>query len=228
MNKLEIREELIKLADNKYKKFHSSLCPGVNNMLGVRIPNLRLLAKKIINSDNYKEFIEQTDCIYYEEIMLQGMIIGMAKMDVVKTCNYLRNFIKKINNWAVCDTLCAGLKITNKNLEYIWNFINKYINSTQEFEVRFAVVMMLDFYINENYIDKVLEKLNNINHDGYYVKMAVAWAISIAFIKEQEKTMYFLNNNKLDKFTYNKALQKIIESYRVDEHTKSKIHLMKR
>ena len=88
--------------------------------------------------------------------------------------------------------------------------------------------MMLDFYIEDEYIDKVIEKLDQINHDGYYVKMAVAWAISICYIKYPEKTMKYLENNNLDNFTYNKSLQKIIESYRVEEDKKKIIRDMKR
>ena len=110
----------------------------------------------------------------------------------------------------------------------MWDFINKYLKSNKEFELRFAIVMMLDFYITEEYIDQVLELLNNIKHDGYYVKMAVAWTIQAIYVKFPKKTMKFLNNNSIDNWTYNKALQKIIESYRVDDKEKEKIRKMKR
>ena len=107
-------------------------------------------------------------------------------------------------------------------------FLKKYLKSKEEFKLRFALVMLLDFYITEDYIDYVLDVLNNIKHDGYYVKMAVAWALQVAFVKFEDKTMKLLENNNIDDWTYNKALQKIIESYRVDEKTKSKIRKMKR
>ncbi len=87
--------------------------------------------------------------------------------------------------------------------------------------------MILNFYIVEDYIDEVLNILNNIHHDGYYVKMAVAWAISYCYISFPEKTLDFLKNNNLDKFTYNKSLQKIIESNRVDKDIKNLIRSMK-
>ena len=88
--------------------------------------------------------------------------------------------------------------------------------------------MMLNYYITEEYIDIVLKSLDKISHDGYYVKMAVAWAVSICFIHFEDKTMDFLKNNNLDDFTYNKSLQKICESLRVNKDTKILIKSMKR
>ena len=103
-----------------------------------------------------------------------------------------------------------------------------YLKSNKEFEIRFAVVIILNYYITEDYIDLVLETLDDVKHEGYYVKMAVAWAISLCFVKFEEKTMNYLKNNKLDDFTYNKSLQKICESLRVDKDTKAIIKSMKR
>jgi len=227
MNKQSIREKLFKLADEKYKIFHSNICPGINNIIGIRVPVLREYAKRL-SKDNWKDNLKNIGNDYYEEIMLQGMIIGLACKDIEETKKYLKEFILKIDNWAVCDTCTAGLKITKKHREEMWEFIQIYLNSEKEFELRFAIVMMLDFFIVEEYIDKVLIELNKIKHDGYYVKMAVAWAISICYIKFKDKTDKLLHNNDLDDFTYNKAIQKIIESYRVDEKDKEELKRRKR
>ncbi len=134
----------------------------------------------------------------------------------------------KIYNWGICDTFCAGLKCFKSNKEKGFDLLNTYLDSQKEFELRFAIVLLLDFYIVDEYVDRVIEILDNIHHEGYYVKMAVAWAISICYIKYSEKTMIYLKDNKLDNFTYNKALQKIIESYRVDKDEKNIIRNMKR
>ena len=227
MNNQEIREEIFKLKDEKYKEFHSSLCPNTDNIIGVRVPNLRKLAKKISKKD-FDTYLKNAQDEYYEEKMLQGMVIGLAKIDFKQTSKYLTNFIPKIDNWAVCDTTAAGLKITNNYKTEMWNFLETYLKSKEEFELRFVIVMMLDFYITEEYVKDVLQILNQIKHDGYYVKMAIAWAISVAFIKFPAITMNFLKNNSLDDFTYNKALQKIVESYRVDKKTKDEIRKMKK
>ncbi len=103
-----------------------------------------------------------------------------------------------------------------------------YLNSNSEYEVRFGIVMLLNYFIEKEYIVMVLRLFNSIKHDGYYVKMAVAWAISFCFIQFPNKTTKFLNNNDLDDFTYNKAIQKIIESNRIDNETKNEIRKLKR
>lgn len=227
MTNSEIRKKIEELADEKYKEFHGGLCPEVNGIIGVRVPLLRNIAKEIAK-DDWKTYLDNAVDNSYEEIMLQGMVIGIAKMNLEEFQYYLKKFIPKIDNWATCDTTIAGLKLTKKYHKEMWDFIQPYLKSDKEFEIRFAIVMILDFFIVENYIDEVLKVLNNVKHTGYYVKMATSWAISICFIKYPEKTMELLKNNNLDNFTYNKALQKITESYRVDKRTKNKIRNMKR
>ncbi len=225
----KIRQDLLDLQDKKYKEFLSSLCPGTDNIIGVRTPILRNYAKELSKQENIKEYISFNETKYYEEVMLQGMLIGFIKnTDIKDVLEVIKNFIPKIDNWAVCDICCSGLKIVNKNKETVWNFIQKYLKSQKEFELRFAIVMMLAYFINETYVDKVLNILDKIKHDGYYVKMAVAWTISVAFVKFQDKTLKYLKNNNLDDWTYNKSLQKITESLRVDKQTKEKIKKMKK
>ena len=227
--KEEIKQKLFKLSDQKYKEFHSGLCPGTNNIIGVRIPVLRNYAKELAKKYSLKELIECIDDEYYEEIMLQGMLIGLAKNnDINELKDYIKIFIPKINNWAVCDIFCSGLKITKKYKKEMWNFIDKYLNSKKEFEIRFGVVMLLDYYIDEVYIDEVLQKIDQIESDGYYVKMAVAWAVSICLIKFYDKTLKYLTSCKLDDFTYNKSLQKARESYRITDAQKEHLQRLKR
>lgn len=226
--KEEIRQELIKLADDKYRSFHSNLCPGVENILGVRLPLLRKIAKSLSKEEDYYNYLNNGDTKYYEEIMIEGLIIGYLKTDNENRFNYIKNFIPKIDNWAICDSFCNNLKFTKENMNEVWNFILPYTSSENEFDIRFAIVMMLNFYIIEDYIDDVLNTLNKINHDGYYVKMAVAWAVSYAYIDFPQKTLAFLKNNNLDNFTYNKSLQKIIESTRVSKEDKDLMRTLKK
>lgn len=225
----KIRTDLLGLQDKKYQQFHSSLCPGTDNIIGVRVPVLRNYAKKLSKQENFKDYISFNKTVYYEEVMLQGMLIGFIRnTDIKEVLSIIKNFVPKIDNWAVCDIFCSGLKIVNKNKETVWNFIQKYLKSKKEFELRFAIVMMLDYFICEKYIDRVLTILDNIKHEAYYVKMAVAWTISVAFVKFKDKTMKYLKKNNLDDWTYNKALQKICESLRVSKETKKIIKAMKR
>lgn len=226
----EIRKSLEELKDEKYKKFNKGLCPDTNKeMLGIRIPILRKLAQKIVKENDWGEFVKNENTLYFEEVLLQGLIIGYSKLKLEEKFEYIKLFVPRIDSWAINDTFVPTLKIKEKDLEKYWNFILPYFKSNKEFEIRFAVISMLDYFIIDEYVDKVIEILNNINHDGYYVKMGVAWTLAEIGIKYNEKAMNFLEKeNKLDKFTYNKTLQKMIESYRIDSSQKDVLRKMKR
>ena len=225
--KQKIKKGLIQLQDKKYKEFHGGLCPGTENIIGVRVPVLRNYAKELLKQYDFKELMKNIDNEYYEEIMLQGMLIGLAKEGFSTILKYITNFIPKIDNWAVCDVFCAGLKITKKHKEEMWDFIQTYLKSNKEFEIRFGVVMLLDYYIEESYLNQNFEIFDSIKNTAYYVQMAVAWAISISLIKYYDETIKYLKKAKIDKFTYNKALQKGIESYRITPEQKQELRNMK-
>lgn len=223
----EIKKEIQELVDKGYQEFHSNLCPGTENILGVRVPVLRDYAKRLLKEEG-NGVLTQIGNTYYEEIMLQGMVLGLAKWGLEERLTYLKEFIPKIDNWAVCDITCAGLKFTNTYKKEVWEFLKPYFTSSKEFEVRFGVVMLLDFYLTPEYIEEVLKRIDGIDQHDYYVQMAIAWLLSVAYIKFPEITMAYLQNNKLDDFTYNKGLQKIVESYRVSKEAKEVIKSMKR
>lgn len=222
-----IREQILAKVDSDYQQFSASLLPTITNILGVRIPALRIMAKQIVK-DDWRMYLQQADHEYFEEVMLQGMVIGYAEMDIEERLQYMTDFVPKIDNWSVCDRFCGGLKFTSTHQQPVWEFILPYLSSEHEYEVRFAVVMLLTYYVDEYYIQDVLRHLDRVQHEGYYVKMAVAWAISICYIHLPEPTMHYLQHNQLDRFTYNKALQKITESYRIDPETKHHIRSMRR
>ncbi|MDD3169231.1 MAG: DNA alkylation repair protein [Eubacteriales bacterium] len=222
-----IRDRIFDRAEEEYKKFQSSLIPGEDRLLGVRMPHLRELAKDIARN-NWREYLDNAQDEYYEEIMLQGLVIGYAKAEPEELLGYTARFIPKITNWGVCDSFCTGLKLARKQPGMVWEFIQPYLRSEKEFEIRFAVIMMLAHFITDDYIDRILSGLDQVHHEGYYVKMGVAWAISVCFVKYPVKTMSFLKNCDLDDFTFNKSLQKILESYRVDQESKAIIRSMKR
>lgn len=229
--RIEIKKHLLKLADKKYQEFHNKLCPNTNNIIGVRVPVLRKYAKDLIQQYEIKNLLSNIDNEYYEEIMLQGMIIGLSKekdFNVIK--DYIKDFIPKIDNWAVCDVFCAGLKITKKYKKDMWEFIQEYLKSDKEFYLRFSIVMILDFYIEKEYLQKDFEIFNNIRSNKYYVQMATAWAVSLCLIKYYDETIKYLKskNCKLDDFTYNKALQKARESFRITNEQKEELKKMKR
>lgn len=224
-----ILDEIKALADKEYKDFHSNLIPGVKTkFLGVRVPRLRAVAKRLIKEE-WREFLkEYENSNIYEIIMLYGMVLAEAKCDFEEKLEYVSKFIPKIDNWAVCDVVCQDLKDVKKNQKSMYKFLQPYLLSDREYELRFAVVILMQYYITEDYIDMVLDWYGKISLDAYYVKMAVAWGLSVCFIKFRDKTLLFLQNCSIDKFTYNKAIQKIRESYRVSEQDKEMMKTMKK
>lgn len=230
----KIREELLKHVDLEYAKFNKKLCPDTNKeIIGIRIPILRKIAKEFAKNEESKKYLDMvlSSCNdkYFEEVLLQGLLIGYIKMELKDKLSYIEKFVPKIDSWAISDTFIPTLKIKNKELEAVWKFILPYAKSDEEFEVRFAVIMMLDYYINEEYVDKVIKVIDGIENDKYYAEMAMAWTIAEIGIKFQDKALEYLKGeNNLDKFTFNKSLQKMIESYRISDEIKDMLRKMKR
>lgn len=221
------REHLLSLAQEEYKKFSSSLIPNCNNMIGVRIPILRELAKQISKGD-WRSFLIVASDEYFETVMLQGFVLGYIDVDCQIRLEYIRSFVPKIDNWSVCDSTCSSFKFAQKNRAEVFDFLDTYFKSKEEYELRFAIVMLQNHFIVDEYIDSVLKILGNVNHSGYYVKMAVAWTLSICFIKYNDKTMSLICSDILDDETLKMTLQKIIESTRVDKDIKDEIRELKK
>lgn len=224
-----IKNKLISLEDKKYKEFHSKLCPGVNNIIGIRVPILRNYAKELIQTYKVEKLLKDIDNEYYEEIMLKALLIGLDKNnDIEQTFKYIKDFIPLIYNWAICDTFCAGLKITKKHKKEMRNFILKFKNSEKTYEIRFTIVMILDYYIEETLLEDNFKIFSQIKKEDYYVEMALAWAISVCLIKYYDQTLILLNKYKFNDFVYNKALQKACESFRISSDKKTLLKSMKR
>ncbi len=227
MERTQVLAELGQLSEISYKEFNLKIIPTQLDVLGVRMPALRSLAKKIAKED-WRSFLEQAESNIYEEVMLQGLVTAYAKMEWAERLAAIAAFVPKIENWGLCDSFCGTLKVVRKHREEFFAFLQPYLASEKEFFRRFAVVMLMEYYLDEQYLDSVLEVYDGIVSDYYYVQMAVAWGISVAFVKFPKKTMAFLKDNHLNEETYQKALQKILESRRVDLETKKQIRMMKR
>ena len=230
----EIRRQLMQDSEEKYRDFNASLVPGDNiHMLGIRVPKLRETAKTLAK-ENGRQYIEeitvyeQRQDIYHEELLLHGMIIGYLKCDMEERMRFLDEFVPQINNWAVCDSSCMTYKFMKKDQELWYHYLEKFFHSDREYEIRFGIVSLLDHFITEEFIDRVLDKLADIRHEGYYVKMAIAWAVSVCYVKFPKQTWELLEGDELDDFTHQKSIQKIRESYRVSKEEKEKVLGLKR
>ena len=206
---MNIKQKIISKAEKNYQKFSQSLLPNIDNVLGVRLPILRKIAKEIYTQTDWQKFLKQNDFEYMEETMLQAMVIGLVKDEPENILKLVNDFVPKIDNWSVCDSFCTGLKFVTKNQELVWKFIQPYFNSAKEYDIRFAFVMLLE-------------------DTRYYAQMACARALSICYIKFPKKTLAYLKKSKLDNWTFNKGIQKICESLRVEKSTKDMLKCLKR
>lgn len=213
--------------DPKYKKFHKCIIKENINLIGIRTPILKRISSEIYHG-NYQGFLNNIKFKYYEETIIYGFVICKIK-DIKELLHYLKIYTKHIDCWPECDLFASSLKIVNKNKELFAKYIDKNITSSNSWQTRLCFVLLLNYYIDEYYIIKIFTYSNNNNNDNYYVKMAIAWTISICYIKYKDITLNYLKNeNKLDTWTYNKTIQKIIESTRIDKEEKEYLKTLKK
>lgn len=222
-----IKCQLDTFKEPSFQAFTARLLPGVEHILGVRLPKLREMAKQLAKGD-WEHYLSQASDDTYEEIMLQGMVLGYANGGLQEKRAYLQAFIPKIDNWSVCDSACNTIRIARKQPEEMWEFLQPYLHSRRTYEARFGVVQLLLYYVDRQCLSRTLCAIEKVKADGYYVKMAQAWAVSICYREFPQETLPFLLENKLDDFTHNKAIQKILESQKVDKEGKERVRGLKR
>lgn len=225
----EIREHIAKYAEEEYQRFSSSLVPGSLPFMGVRLPILRKLAKEAVKTgeDWQREIASYTGIyqdLYFEETMLRGMIIGYgtAKGDLTEGLRYVEEWIPYIDNWSVCDSFCSSFLLADIYREEVWEFLQRYIDSEKEFEVRTALITFLCHYLkycvdgkknprkrqidieqlekntylenreNYPYMERILAILNRGYTQGYYAQMAAAWTTAEAFVIFPYETWHML------------------------------------
>lgn len=212
---MDLRQELFNNQDLEYREFHKRLVPNIdeNKIIGVRLPILRKLAKQA-----YKENAENL-CEYYEEIMICGVSIGFKKCSASEYIEDIKSFVPLIDNWAVCDSTISSLKFIKKYQNEMYDFFKSLIDGN-EYSTRFGIGVLMDYYMDDEHIDEVLDILKSTQSDYYYVNMMVAWALSVAFVKYEDKTFEIIKAKSLSRDVQNKTIQKIKDSYRVDKETK--------
>lgn len=222
---MDIYEELItKLkneADPVYKVFNAKIISTKYEMLGVRLPVLRRIVKKI-KPDDRLSLLKCLQANYYEEVMIKLLLVASIK-NLEETMNYFTEAIDLIDNWALCDTFSNSLKIVALNKEYFLKVIAKLLKDHKTYHVRLGLVLLIDYYIEDKYLTIIYEYINSIKSDEYYINMALAWLVSEIFIKYPEVGLKILEDNNMDKFTTNKSISKIRDSYRVNKEMKDYI-----
>ena len=211
---------LISIKDSKYKEFHSSIVLNSKyEMIGIRVPTMKDIAKKIAKTSNIEEFLEFAQDKFYEEVMIQGLVISHIK-DEKLFYKYFKKHINKIDNWALCDNFCSAIKIVEKYEDKYFKEAVDMSLSDKEFISRVGLIIILSHFVSDKNLDTIFEVLNKIKSDLFYINMAEAWLICELYIDYPKETKNFIKKNNLNKFTQNKAISKIHDSYRVSKEEK--------
>lgn len=222
-------ERLAGLADERYRLFNESLTPGAENRsIGVRMPALRKIAGEILSGDAGGFLDASVNSDIHEINLLHAIVLCRADEADEVFLSRLRAFVPTIGNWAVCDLLCNDLKPTPGRLSVLLPLLDEYARSPNEFEVRFALVMRMLYCRDDAHIDETFRVYESFRHGGYYAQMGAAWGLSYLFVDHRERTLAFLKNSPWDRFTHNKAIQKIIESHRVCAEDKALLRSLRK
>jgi len=219
----ELQKELFSLADEEYADFQARLLPTLKReqIIGVRIPELRKFASK----HEIADFLHKLPHVYYDENILHGIYI--SKINDSKTCICeIERFLPYIDNWAVNDTIKP--KCFKKDKANLMDKICQWVNSDREFTCRFAILMLMSYYLDEDFQKEYLEIPLRAKNQEYYVKMMVAWFYATALAKHYEEILPYIKNNRLDVWTHNKTIQKAVESFRISDKQKKYLKSLKR
>ena len=212
--------------EERYAEFTRKLMPGKENVLGVRIPEIRRIAKLIVK-DDWRSYLDDVP-VSFEEEVLRGLVIATAKMDIEERIGLTEGFLGYIDNWATCDIFCSSWKFTKAESERAWGYFRGLIDSDDEFRMRVSVVMRMSHFIDDDHVDALLEDIAGHDNPGYYYRMGAAWAVSVCYVKYPEKTMVLLESDRLEVWTHNKSIQKIRESLRVSAEEKELLKGLRR
>ena len=222
----QIREELFRLQDKKYRDFQIKLIPTVEpeTVIGVRTPELRKYAKQLLGSKDISAFLTALPHSYFDENQLHAFIISEMK-DFDECLGYVKHFLPYVDNWATCDQMSP--KVFKKHRQELINPVLGWIKSSDTYTVRFAVGMLMQHYLDESFELKYPKIVADIRSDEYYVNMMIAWYFATALAKQYESVIPFLKNRQLDAWTHNKAIQKAVESYRITPEQKEYLKSLK-
>ena len=214
-----IQKELFKLQDKKYKEFQEKLIPtrDPDTIIGVRTPELRKYAKRLVKSNNYQSFLKELPHKYFDENQLHAFIISEIK-DYDECIKYINEFLPYVDNWATCDQMSP--KVFKKYRSNLLIEIKKWIKSKETYTIRFGIGCLLQHFLDEDFKPEYLEMVSKIKSEEYYINMMIAWYFATALAKQYDLALLYINNKKLDKWTHNKTIQKAIESYRITPEQK--------
>ena len=226
MNLNEIRAELFKMQDMDYRDFNSKLIPTVDkeSMIGIRTPDLRKYAKQLGKSSDVIEFLQTLPHKYFDENQLHAFIISEIK-DFKNCIDEINRFLPYIDNWATCDQLSP--KVFKKYHNELFEYIKDWLKSNKVYTLRFGIGMLMEHFLDEDFDILYTETVSKIRSGEYYINMMIAWYFATALAKRYESVIPFIENNSLDIWTHNKAIQKAVESLRISDEKKEYLKSLK-
>lgn len=223
---MNVINELKSLQDLKYRDFQSKLIPTIDQstIIGVRMPGLRKLAKKI-DEKQAQIFMQDLPHTYYEENMLHSILISNMK-NYDDCIDHLERFLPFVDNWAVCD--CISPKIFTKNTDKLIEKIKLWAKSPHTYTVRVAICLLMKYFLDDEFKVEYLKIATRIRSEEYYVNMMVAWFFATALAKQWDDVIFVLEDNLLDEWTHNKTIQKARESFRITPEQKQYLKSLKK
>ena len=226
MNRDEIVAELFRLQDKKYAAFQAKLIPTVktDRIIGVRTPELRTFAKKLVKDEDIASFLTSLPHQYFDEDQLHAFVISLEK-DFDKCIAEIEAFLPFVDNWATCDQLSP--KIFKKEPEKLLPYIYTWIKLDKVYTVRFAIGMLMQYFLDERFNPKYADMVAAVRSEEYYINMMIAWYFATALAKQYDSILPYLEGKKLDDWTHNKAIQKSVESNRITTEQKAYLKTLK-
>lgn len=217
-----ISEELFTLQDTEYQVFQSKLMPTIppETVIGVRTPLLRKLAKELAGTPQAEHFLQSLPHRYYEENNLHAFLIEKIR-DYDTALAETERFLPYINNWATCDCFCP--KVFAKHKEELLISIRRWLDSGKLYTVRYAIGMLMRYYLDENFQPDYLAWVAGVHSEEYYLNMMRAWYFATALAKQPDAALPWLTDRRLDVWTHNKTIQKAAESYRISPEMKQQL-----
>lgn len=222
-----IDRRLHMLAEPDYAAFSAKLIPNLNRpLLGVRIPQLRQLAKALLRENPDVATGEAFTHLSHENIALHGFVLGYARMDYALWEPCVAQLVPLLDNWALCDMTCASLTLIRRHRSEGWRFLQSYLRNSDEFGQRFGVVMLMDHFLTDEWADRVLEAFVLVRPAGYYAAMAVGWALQAAFIRWPRRVFPLLSKAQVCEESRKMARKKLLESRRTPNEWRMRIKIL--
>lgn len=206
-------------SNKKFDEFNSKIINSSVKTIGCPVPAIRKIARKY--ADRIDEVVALPVNEYVEVDMLKGLVISQSKLPFAQKCVYLSDFAVTIENWAVCDI--SAVKVPASERKEYFDFFLTLVSSDKVFVCRYGIVNLLANYLDGEHIREVFESFENVVFGEYYIDMAAAWLVATAMAKCRDETVSYMEGegrSVLNKFTYNKALQKMRDSFRISDEDK--------